>query len=270
MSRAKEIGGCSGVLTFEPHPLKAVAPGVEISYLTTLQDRVRLIKEQGVDLVAVLHFTREISHMSPEEFINLLLDHINMVELRVGPDFALGYRRSGTIPVLAEIGERRGFTVHAIPPVKIEGKVVSSTEIRRLFSDGMVKEAARLLGRNPFLVGKVVSGFHRGRTIGVPTANLESSHNLIIPAEGVYAVYVYFDGQKWPGVVSIGRHPTFEDAGKRTVEAHILGFDGDLYDKVLQIEFIERLRDEKRFADVEHLVRQIHNDIEQAKVILGR
>lgn len=270
VERAREVGGCSGVVTFEPHPQVVVAPGSAISYLTTLEDRVRLIREQGVDIVAVLRFTRAVSRMAPEEFIDLLLKHINTVELCVGPDFALGYRRSGTVPVLAEIGQRKGFAVRALPPFELEGRVVSSTEIRRLLAVGQVDEAAKLLGRRPFLVGKVIGGFRRGRMIGVPTANLEVNHNLVIPADGVYAVYVHFDDREWPGVLSIGVRPTFDDGGRRTIEVHILGFDGDLYGRTLRVDFVKRLRDEMRFADVEQLVEQIRADIEQARMILGR
>lgn len=270
VQRAREGGGCSGALTFDPHPKTVVAPGRGVPYLTSLADRVRLIKDQGVDFVAILRFTKEISRMQPEEFIDLLLEHIDMIELWVGPDFALGYRRAGTVQVLAEIGKRKGFTVHTMQPFTIDDKVVSSTEIRRLLAAGQVRKAAKLLGQNQSLVGTVVIGFQRGRTIGVPTANLEVDHHLQIPADGVYAVYVHFDGQIWPGVLSVGTRPTFDDGGRRSIEVHILDFAGDLYGRKLRIEFVERLRDDRRFADAEELVRQIQADIEQARAILGR
>ncbi|MBI2955503.1 MAG: bifunctional riboflavin kinase/FAD synthetase [Chloroflexi bacterium] len=267
--RARHINACSGVLTFSPHPQEVVTPGIEIPHLTTLEDRVRLIRDQGVDIVSALHFTRELSRMSPAEFIDLLLERIRMVELWVGPDFSLGYRRSGTVQVLAAIGKTKGFTVNTIPPFELDGRVVSSTEIRRLVSAGQVREAARLLGRSHYMVGKVIHGVQRGRTIGVPTANLEVSRNLVTPADGVYAVYVYVDEQRWNGVLSIGKRPTFDDDGRRSIETHIIDFDGDLYGRQLRVEFVERLRAEVRFSDVRQLVRQIHADVEQARAVLG-
>ncbi|MCL5265237.1 MAG: bifunctional riboflavin kinase/FAD synthetase [Chloroflexi bacterium] len=267
--RAKEIDGCSSVITFDPHPLAVVAPDTELCYLTTLEDRLRLIEEQGVDIVAVLHFTPEVSRMSPEEFIGFLLSHIKMVELWVGPDFALGCRRAGTVPALAEIGKNKGFSVHTIPPVKVGGKMVSSTEIRGLMAQGKVKEAAKLLGRKPFLVAKVVNGFGRGREIGVPTANLEVNPKLIIPADGVYAVYVYFDNERRQGALSIGSRPTFDDGAVRSIEVHILDFTGELRGKTLKVEFVERLRDEMHFPGVDALVAQIHADVQSARQILA-
>lgn len=270
VSRAREIGGCSGALTFDPHPQVVVSQGMKLAYLVTLEDRVRLIRDQGIDIVAILNFTRDVSRLSPEDFIEMLLRRIKMVELWVGPDFALGHRRSGTIPVLSDIGKRKGFTVNVVSPFETAGVIVSSTEIRRLLGTGQVKEAATMLGRNPSLTGIVASGFQRGRTIGIPTANLEVAESLLTPADGVYAVYVHFDARRWLGVVSIGTRPTFDDGERRTVEVHILDFDGDLYGRSLRLEFIERLRDEMRFADVDQLVQQIHSDIEQARAILGR
>lgn len=242
---------------------------MKLAYLTTLDQRIQLIREQGIDIVSILKFTPDISRLSAEDFIEMLLGRIKMVELWVGPDFALGYHRSGTIPVLSDIGQRKGFTVNVIPPIEKDGMVVSSTGIRRLLASGQVKGATALLGRNPSLVGTVVSGFQRGRSIGIPTANLEIAEDLLVPGDGVYAAFVHFDTRRWLGVLSIGTRPTFDDGEHRTVEVHILDFDGDLYGRCLRLEFIEKLRDEVRFASVDQLVQQIHNDIEQARAILG-
>lgn len=268
-SRARQIDACSAVITFDPHPQHVLAPGSPILLLTTLEDRVDLIGRQEIDTVAVLTFTKQVARMQPQEFMALVLQHFKLAELWVGPDFAMGYRRSGNIPRLTEIGRQMGFSVHTVPSLLLDDTVVSSTEIRRLLGIGDVAAAGTLLGRSVSLLGKVVRGFERGRDIGFPTANLAIEANLVVPADGVYAVYASVRGQKLAGVANIGIRPTFEDKAGRSIEVHILDFAGDLYGQTVRVEFVERLRGEIKFANVQELAEGIHADIQLAREMLS-
>jgi len=270
LARAHEIGASSAVVTFDPHPQRVIAPGSEPLLLTTVDERVQLIRSVGIDVVGILRFTRKISRMSAEEFIDMLLKHFALAELWMGPDSAFGYRRQGTPQVLSEIGGRKGFVVRVVSQKRDDGNVISSTQIRTVLLLGDVSEAATLLGRPYALVGVVVTGFERGRDLGFPTANVVPPPGLLVPANGIYAVRVRVGQRDYDGVLNIGVRPTFDDGVGRSIEVHIIDFVGNLYGQQIRLEFIQRLRDETRFASVQQLVEQIKKDVELARVVLQR
>jgi riboflavin kinase/FMN adenylyltransferase len=268
MESAKTGGYLSGVVTFDPHPEEILAPHKEIRYLTTLEDKLRLLGEAGLDFVVALPFTRELAQTTARDFVQTLVERLRLKELWTGPDFALGKSREGDFTYLSHLGDGLGFQVHKLQPLTLSDKVISSSSIRALMRDGQVVEAARMLGRFPHLTGKVIAGARRGHRLGFPTANLETDENLIIPANGVYAVRAHWDHVSHTAVVNIGQRPTFEQNSERVLEAHILGFSGDLYGKELRVEFIERLRPELRFDSGDALVAQMRMDIAQTQRLL--
>jgi riboflavin kinase/FMN adenylyltransferase len=271
VKRAEQLGVRSVCVTFTPHPQEVLNPGVSIPRLTTLEDRIALIKGLGVSDVLLIQFSQTIAQMSPEEFIARLNERFSLIELWVGSNFALGRGRVGTPDRLALIGSKKGFSVHSFPRVEAGAEAVSSSRIRTLLSDGHVAEAAELLCRYYSLKGNVVSGDRRGgASLGFATANLEVAEKLCVPRDGVYAVHGWVGKRDaYSGVCNIGFRPTF-NGHRRQVEAHLIGFQGDLYGKEISLEFVERLRDERRFQSVEELVAQITSDIQHAERLLSR
>ncbi len=271
VQRARSNGGNSVVVSFDPHP-REVITGKPVPLLTTIDERAELLEELGLDRFIVIPFTKEFAKLSAEDFVEkILVGRIGLKEIVIGYDHGFGRGRGGDAKLLAALGEKLGFTVDVIPPQVVERHVVSSTEIRTLLIDeGDVSEAARLLGRPYALTGTVVEGARRGRTIGFPTANLAVDHpRKVVPRIGVYAVLVTLeDGvTTLGGMMNIGRRPTFGDTG-RHLEVHLLEFEGDLYGSTLRIEFVERLRDEQKFASVEALVEQLSRDRERCMTAL--
>jgi riboflavin kinase/FMN adenylyltransferase len=190
--------------------------------------------------------------------------------LWIGPEFALGRDRQGDAAYLRTLGRELGFRLEALEPLLDEGKIISSSNIRALLREGRVTEASHLLGRYPTVVGKVVSGTLRGQKLGFPTANLAVDEKMMVPADGIYAVRVQWGTANHQGVVNIGVRPTFEDHGERIVEAHVLDFSGDLYGQTLEVEFIERLRPERRFESAKALIAQMKEDIAQTRRLFGK
>jgi riboflavin kinase/FMN adenylyltransferase len=229
--------------------------------LTTPEEKLDLLEELGLDFVVTLPFTRDVAQTTAREFVHSLLERLRMRELWVGPDFALGKGRQGDSGYLQTLAEELGFQLRIMQPLTDAGKAVSSTSIRALIREGCVSAAAQLLGRHPSISGTVVRGAGRGHRLGFPTANITSHGGKLTPAEGVYAARVVWDATNHAGVVNIGRRPTFEDLEQTIVEAHILDFEGDLYGKNVRVEFIERLRPERRFGSSEALVRQMTEDV---------
>jgi riboflavin kinase/FMN adenylyltransferase len=219
--------------------------------------------------MAILPFTHETSRTPAAGFVGELVTHLKMRQLWVGPDFAMGRAREGDIPALRGIGEKMGFEVRVVEALVHGGQVVSSTRIRSLMMRGEIREATALLGRYPSLSGQVMHGAQRGRLLGFPTANLSILPERAIPADGVYACFVWVNNQRFPAITNIGIRPSFAGA-ERTVEAHLLGFSGDLYRLDLRMEFVERLRPEKRFEDLDDLTGQIQADAERAAVLLAQ
>jgi len=259
----------AGVVTFIQHPLEVLSPQTRLVRLTTLEERASLIREQGIDLVVPLSFTAELAQLSARDFVSLLLHHLKMRGLVVGPDFALGKGREGDAFRLHELGKELGFWVEVVTPRLVDGEVASSTNIRQALARGDVTTVRRLLGRPYALVGPVGRGEERGRLLGFPTANLQVNSGQALPGDGVYATRAYLGNRSFLSVTNIGTRPTFGE-GQRTVEVYLLGFDGGLYGEQLRLELVERLRPEKRFSSPEELTAQIRRDVDQAVSALTR
>ncbi len=263
---ARRKGGRSVAVSFNPHP-REVVQGVAVPLLTTVEERAALFEALGLDRFVVLPFTKAFARLSAEAFVeDVLVRGIGLTEIVIGHDHGFGRGRGGDARLLEQLGQRHGFTVDVIPTQVVAEHIVSSTEIRRrLVDEGAVQEAARLLGRCYGLEGTVVPGAQRGRVIGFPTANLVVNHpRKVIPKNGVYAVRVGIDREpvNLAGMMNIGRRPTFENEGVH-LEVHLLDFSGDLYEKQLRVEFVERLREERKFASVEALIEQLSKDRER-------
>jgi len=268
LERARERDLLSGVVTFDPHPLKVLSPKTRLPFLADLEQRKALLKDEGVSVVIVLPFTRELARLSAAQFVGLLRNYLRLRELVIGPDFTLGRDREGNASTLRTLGEDMGFAVTVVPPVKVNGDVVSSTAIREALAGGDLKRVRSLVGRPFSLHGRVVRGASRGAKLDFPTANLEVDPGQALPAEGVYATWVYVAGRAYESMTNIGRRPTF--GGRRSgVEVYILGYQGNLYGQELKIDIMERLRGERQFDTVEALKSQIVEDIEQGRAILS-
>ena len=266
---ARAAGGVSVVLTFDPHPARVVRPGPAPAALTTLAQKEELLAGLGVDRLAVLGFDASVAGLAPEAFAREVLSgSLGARHVVIGESFRFGRGREGDARGLAEIGTRLGFEVHAIPPVRVNGEPVSSSRVRDALARGDVRGARSLLGRPYFVDAAVVRGDGRGRTLGVPTANLDPE-NEVMPARGVYAARCRVPGGRWAGaVVNLGHRPTF-GGGPVTVEAHLLDFEGDLYGARVRLEFHERVRGEERFDGAEALVARIRRDVVEARALLS-
>jgi len=270
---AARTGARSVVISFDPHPVTVVRPEVGLLMLTSVAHRAELLEPLGVDALLVLHFTRALSQLSPEQFVEqILVDALHASTVVVGANFRFGHKAAGDVALLRREGERHDFTVDAVEllvgPAAGDGQPVSSTLLRGLIADGDVAAAAEALGRPHQVDGPVVRGEGRGRGLGFPTANVDASPAMAIPADGVYAGWlVRADGTRLPAAISIGTNPTF-DGTQRTVEAYALDVDIDLYDETVAIEFVERLRGMVRFASVDELIEQMTQDVVDSRRIL--
>jgi len=264
VERARALGVRSVAITFSPHPREVLARGEPVQYLTDIDERRALIHALGVDVVATLHFNLAVAGLSADAFLAEIEAQLGLVELWVGPDFALGHHRHGTVPVLQEIGRQMGFAVHTVPPVVLDGVVVSSSNIRRMLLEGDVAGAAVFLGRPYTLEGTVEPGARRGRQLGFPTANIPLSATRVVPANGIYVVRALTAQGLLPAVANVGIRPTFGQ-NEPNLEVHILDFEGDLYGQHLRVAFLRRLRSERRFASIADLQAQIQADVYQAR-----
>ena len=269
VARARASGRRSVVVTFHPHPAMVLAPERAPRYLTTPGEKVALLEGLGVDLVVLLPFSRKMASTPAREFMASLAHNLRFRELWVGTDFALGRGREGDVSRLRELGHDLGYEVYLFDPLQEGEEPVSSSRIRALLAEGRVEQASHLLGRYPSLSGEVVYGAQRGHTLGFPTANLEVRPERAVPANGVYAVFAVLGSERYPAVANVGVRPSF-DNGNRTVETHIFDFTQEIYGCDLVVEFVARLRDERRFEDIDDLVSQIARDSETARNILQR
>ncbi|MBC7222702.1 MAG: bifunctional riboflavin kinase/FAD synthetase [Anaerolineae bacterium] len=265
--RARQTGRLSALLTFYPHPRTVLLPGRPFQYLTSPGEKAALLERLGLDLAAIVPFTQELAQTPAREFVAELQRRFRMRELWVGRDFALGRNREGDVEALRAMGQEMGFTVHAVEPIKCEGEVVSSTRIRILLMEGKVREAARLLGRLYAISGTVISGSRRGASLGLPTANIQVLPERLVPARGVYATFAWVGDLRYKSVTNIGTCPTFGQHEQR-VETYLLDFEGDLYGYDLVVEFVARLRDERRFPDATALLHQVTQDVWMAQRVL--
>ena len=264
---ARQQNWLSGVVTFRWHPREVLSPQAKLFYLTKLDEKVSLLKNEGVDAVITLSFTQELAQLTARQFVSLLKKYLRMRGMIIGPDFALGQGREGNVEALHKLGQEMDFTVAVIPPVVVNGEAVRSTAIREALAGGDMKRVSSLMGRSFSLTGRVTSGVGRGVELGFPTANLETDAKQALPADGVYATWAYIDDQAYQSMTNIGRRPTFGGDG-RTIETYILNYQGNLYGREIRIDIVERLRGEKRFDTVEELKKQIAEDVKQGITIL--
>jgi len=269
VTEARERGTRSVVMTFEPHPQKFFHPEKRPFYLiTTLDEKLELMNGLGVDTVVVINFTAEFARLTASEFIcNVVWGRLKPGKILIGHDNTFGRGKEGKPAYVKQLGEKLGFDVEIIEAVCLEGLVVSSTAVRNAVGEGDTRVAGMLLGRPYSLEGKVVEGVKRGREIGFPTANIEP-HKELLPGRGVYATVLEIDGFKYDSVTNIGFNPTFTDEKTLSIESHVFDLDREIYGKTIRIFFLERLRGEKKFADVRDLVDQIGKDIARARGIL--
>jgi riboflavin kinase/FMN adenylyltransferase len=256
-------------MTFDPHPSRVVRPDKAPPLLMTTDQRIEALGRAGMQGVAVVRFTHDMSQWDPETFVRtVLVEWLHVVEVWVGANFLFGHDRAGTFTVLRNLGTRYGFRAEKIDPVRYKDFVVSSTRVRRLVSEGRVDEAGALLGHHYFIDGTVGRGKARGRELGFPTANLETANELLPPA-GVYATTASINGIAYPSVTNVGMRPTFGDVDRTQVETHLLDVARDLYDARVRLSFVQRLRDERQFPDVDALKAQIDADCRSARRLFG-
>ena len=266
--RAADRSLLSGVVTFDPHPQSVLHPDNELPWLSDVDDRVRSIRELGIDLVVVLTFTKEIALLTARQFLTMIKTHLRMRGIVVGPDFALGQGRAGSIDQLRELGRQLGFSVEAVSQYTANGEAVSSTLIRQALAEGNPRRVHAMMGRYFHVKGIVITSAKRGRKMGYPTANIDVRPQQALPGDGIYATIADVDGRRFASATNVGARPTFGDM-RRTVEAYLLNYEGDLYGRELRLEFVQRVRDEQRFASAEELKRQIDRDVREVKAILG-
>jgi riboflavin kinase / FMN adenylyltransferase len=269
LKRSEEIKGTSMAVTFEPHPMKVLAPEREIRILTTLEEKAKLIEEMGVNVLLCINFNKEFANLLPDDFIeDVLVKKINAKEIIVGTNYAFGKNKKGTVELLKRRGKKYGFRVKAVSNVRVYGNIVSSSSIRSLLLKGAVYDTSTFLGRAYSIEGSVIKGKGRGKNLlNIPTANITTPVE-IAPKEGVYAVRVGFNNSIYEGVANIGKNPTFGNTDV-SYEVHLLNFSGDLLGEDIRIFFIDRLRGEQLFPDILSLEKQIRNDIERAREILS-
>jgi len=267
--RARELSVESVVTSFEPLPREFFAHGRPVARLTSVREKIEQFREAQIDRALLLRFNAALAAMSAKEFVErVLVQRLNAREVWVGEGFRFGHARGGDVELLRSLGRKHGFSAHALEPVVIEGERISSSAIREALAGGSFTLAARWLGR-PFMIGgHVVRGQQLGRKLGYPTANLRLGSRTS-PVDGIFAVRVHgIDGAVHPGVASLGVRPTVN--GKEPLlEAHVFDFSGDLYGRRIQVEFVEKLRDEEKFSDLDAMVKQIDRDAAQARKILG-
>lgn len=269
-ARATAVGGLPTVLTFEPHPREIFTPHDAPSRLTSLREKLEILKNLGVAHVHVCRFNKEFAALSPEDFIRrILVDGLKARYVLVGDDFRFGAKRGGDFDALLVYGEKYGFKAEAMHTVEAAGQRASSTAVREALAAGDMAGAAQLLGRPYSISGRVVGGDQLGRKIGYPTANIQLKHNRP-PLRGVFAVRVQgLDKPDWPGVANLGTRPSVHPNGNPTLEVHLFGLDRQIYGQHLRVEFLHKLRDEAKFANFEALVAQIGKDAEQARELLN-
>jgi riboflavin kinase / FMN adenylyltransferase len=268
IERADAMGGSALAVTFDPLPSKVLNPQRAPKLIMTPEDKHELLRSFGLHGVIVVTFTRELSMLSPEEFVReYLCRRIGVCEVVVGHNVSFGHARAGNADVMRQLGHQFGFETTVVGPIERDGIAVSSTEVREMIGVGNMNGAALLLGRPHFLRGPVVHGRERGRTIGFPTANIRSRTECL-PPDGVYATRVVIEEGSHPSITNIGMRPTFGEP-ERSIEAHIFDFNRDIYDREVKLEIVERIRPERKFESAQALAAQIASDLQRAKEILA-
>ena len=271
VAEAKKSGLSSVLITFDPHPAKVLRPRHDTPSLISLKHRIRLIEELGIDSLLVIKFTGSFSRMSPEKFVkNVLVNRLRVKQLFVGENFYFGAKAGTGVAYLKDIAKRHDFDVTAISAVKADGHIVSSSLIRKFIREGRLRQAERLLGRPVSVLGTIVKGSGIARGLGCPTANINPHHEAI-PPRGVYAVRTRFGNKNLRGILNIGFRPTFYASRDEepTIEVHLFSFKGNIYSRDIEVRFVRKIRDERKFASRAKLIKQIERDMESAKSILS-
>lgn len=268
ITQAQSLHGPALALTFEPHPIQLLRPEEAPPRLSTLAQRLERIQALGMDNVLVLHTTPELLHLTADEFFHeVILKRLDAQVLIEGNNFGFGRHRAGNVDVLEKLCTEHHRKLLVVPPLQWQGQPVSSSRIRRALENGDVSSARAMFGHPYQIEGKVIVGEKRGRTLGFPTANL-GGVELLIPSVGVYAVWARVGNEIWSAAANVGPNPTFGQQMHK-IEVHLLDFQGDLYDKTMQVDFIQRLRDTRPFSGVEELLAQVNEDVERARLILN-
>jgi riboflavin kinase/FMN adenylyltransferase len=265
---ARQEGAKAVAATFDPLPIRALAPGAPASALSDVGGRVRLLREAGAEAVVVFRFDEAFARLSADEFVDRVRGACDVRRIVVGPDFHFGRRAEGDVEKLRARGKRDGFVADVVTPIEIDGAIVSSTRIRNLLLAGDVEAAARLLGRAYSIRGRVVHGAKRGRALGFPTINLALPKERLLPRDGIYAMWAEMGEGRFKAAASLGVRPTF-GGGERVLEAYLLDYSGELYGADVEVAFVKRLRDEIAFASPAELSAQIARDVEETRSALG-
>ncbi|MEE8043710.1 MAG: bifunctional riboflavin kinase/FAD synthetase [Thermodesulfobacteriota bacterium] len=265
---AKQKGLSSCVITFHPHPQK-VLQNIDIPLLVPIRERLKLLEKEGVDVVACYTFTKDIAKIPAKDFVtDILIGKLNLKHLIVGPGFSFGRKREGNLDLLDKMGKEYDFDTEVVETALIDGEIVSSTAIRNLVREGNMTKAGKFLGYNFYIEGQVKEGERRGRQIGFPTANLDTDWD-ILPKVGVYATLAHVDGIVLNSITNVGYRPTFGN-NELVIETHIFNFNEDIYKKRIEVEFVDRVRDEQKFNGPQALVEQIKKDVDRVNVILSK
>jgi riboflavin kinase/FMN adenylyltransferase len=255
----------TALITFDPDPWVVIKGMSKVKHISTMSQRMNLAVSMGIDNIVLLNFTRDMSELSPQDFIDRVLGSLNLKGLVCGFDYGFGYKGQGTAEYLKE---HAPFEVQIVEPVTDEEGKISSTRISTCIVSGQMEEANAMLGYRFNIEGKVVHGKHRGTDMGFPTANVSYSSEYLLPKTGVYAGYAIVDGVSHPCMINIGTNPTFHDIDHMSLEAHLLHFSGDLYDKKIRIEFLKFIRPEKAFRSRENLILQLDQDLRDIEAYL--
>jgi riboflavin kinase/FMN adenylyltransferase len=270
VERARTIGAIPTAITFEPHPRAVLHPDSAPPLLQTFDQKIEALGVLGIEQTIIIHFDKAFSQVRAEDFLrHVVANRLQAKEVYLGRGFFFGHNREGNIEVLQRVSSALGFLADEVPEVRLRGRRIGSTRIRELLADGRVNLARRMLGRPYGVEGPVVPGAERGATLGFPTANIHP-HNRVIPRRGVYVTATLIDEQWRRSVTNIGTRPTFDDGRGASVETHIMNWTGDLYDDVVRVRFLHRLRDEKKFASIDELKKQIESDVTRAQGFFER
>ena len=272
IEKTSGYGGRNFVVTFDPHPRSVVSNGKDIKLLNTLEEKLNILSDFGIQNTLVIKFTKEFSQLSSEEFFKkYIIDGIGIKEVVIGYDHHFGKGRGGDKNTLDEMGIEFNFNVTSVDAVSIDGTTVSSTKIRNALNEGNVKQASMLLGRYYSFSGKVIKGDQRGRLLGFPTANIKlDDENKLLPLIGIYAVEFIVNSQKHFGLMSIGKRPTFYNDGSVTTEVYIFDFNDDIYDKSVTVNLVDRIRGEEKYSSAEKLIEQMNKDKEAGLEIFSK
>ncbi|MBK9098761.1 MAG: bifunctional riboflavin kinase/FAD synthetase [bacterium] len=270
--KSKQLGGRNYLLTFDPHPRKVIPGRNDIKLLSTLDEKISVLEQLGLENLFVINFTSEFSKQTPEEFVEkYLVNGIGLKEIVIGYDHHFGKGRDGNFELLQELGSKFNYHVTLVPEFSVDGETISSTKIRNALLSGDVVKAAKMLGRFYSFKGKIVRGDGRGKKLGFPTANISIDYeDKLVPAKGIYAAECIVENQKHYGLLSLGSRPTFHKDGDVIPEFYIFDFDRDIYDSIMRVNLVERIRDEEKFNSVEELIVRMKKDEEIGREILSK